>query len=205
MIARLRGVINEIGVGFAILDVGGVGYRVDCSERTLQSLPAVGEAANLLIETFSQEERIRLFGFGGEAERNWFLLLVGVQGIGARMALGILGVLAPDDLAHAIHEDDAKRLTCAHGVGTRLARRIVSELKYKTPPVETGTGAAKSETNRASATTSDAVAALVRLGYGRPQIHDALARVLQERGEAGKKMGLADLIRASLQLLAKAS
>lgn len=205
MIARLRGVIYEIGRGYAIVDVGGVGYRIDCSESTLKSLPAVGVEANLLIETFSQEERIRLFGFVSEAERDWFLLLIGVQGIGARVALGLLGMLAPEDLADALHSGDATRLTCAPGIGTRLARRIVSELKDKISPVGIGTETAGAKACHSSAIMNDAVAALIKLGYGRYQIHDTLARVLQTRGETRQEMDLSELIRASLRLLAKTS
>ncbi|MCY4034528.1 MAG: Holliday junction branch migration protein RuvA [Hyphomicrobiales bacterium] len=204
MIAKLRGRVDEIGASFAILDVGGVGYRVECSARTLSALPAAGEEAGLLTEQVTQEDKTRLYGFGDESERDWFVLLLGIQGIGARMALALLGVLSPEALAQSIRADDSARLTSAPGIGTRLARRITTELKDKELPETPGDVAVSAEDGAAARKRKDAVAALIGLGYARAQAHEAVAKVLQS-SEEGDGINIAELIRASLRLLAKAS
>lgn len=205
MIAKLRGRVDEIGAGFAVLDVGGVGYRVECSARTLSALPVVGEETSLLTEQITQDDKIRLYGFGDEGERDWFVLLLGIQGIGARMALALLGVLSPEALAQSIRMDDSARLTDAPGVGPRLARRITTELKDKELPETPGGDIAVSSEDEAGVRKrKDAVAALIGLGYARAQAHDAVARVLQST-EEGESINIAELIRASLRLLAKDS
>lgn len=205
MIAKLRGRVDEISAGFAILDVGGVGYRVECSARTLSALPVVGEEASLLTEQITQDDKIHLYGFGDEGERDWFVLLLGIQGIGTRMALALLGVLSPEALAQSIRTDDSARLTDAPGVGPRLARRITTELKDKELPETPGGDIAVSAEDEVGVRKrKDAVAALIGLGYARAQAHDAVARVLQSIGE-GESINIAELIRASLRLLAKDS
>ncbi|MCY4052330.1 MAG: Holliday junction branch migration protein RuvA [Hyphomicrobiales bacterium] len=204
MIAKLRGRVDEIGASFAILDVGGVGYRVECSARTLSALPAAGEEAGLLTEQVTQEDKTRLYGFGDESERDWFVLLLGIQGIGARMALALLGVLSPEALAQSIRADDSARLTSAPGIGTRLARRITTELKDKELPETPSDVAVSAEDGAAARKRKDAVAALIGLGYARAQAHEAVAKVLQS-SEEGDGINIAELIRASLRLLAKAS
>ena len=133
MIGKLKGVIDSYGDDFIILDVHGVGYVVQCSSRTLQNLPPVGEAAALAIETQVREDAIRLFGFSSDAERDWFRLLQSVQGVGAKVALAILGVLPGGDLATAIATQDKAMVSRAPGVGPKLAARIVAELKDKAP------------------------------------------------------------------------
>ena len=133
MIGKLRGLIDSYHDDHVILDVNGVGYVVQCSARTLQNLPRVGEAASLAIETQVREDAIRLFGFNSESERDWFRLLQSVQGVGAKVALAILGVLAPGDLASAIALQDKAMVARAPGVGPKLAARIVAELKDKAP------------------------------------------------------------------------
>ena len=129
MIARLRGRLDSLGEDHAVVDVGGVGYLVACSARTLAGLPGTGEAVDLHVETQLRAESITLYGFRDPAERAWFRLLQTVQGVGARVALGVLSVLTPDQLARAVAAQDKAALTRASGVGPRLASRIVAELK----------------------------------------------------------------------------
>src|SRR5499427_8636011 len=129
MIGKLTGMIDSVGEDFAILDVGGVGYLVHCSVRTLQELPAVGEVVALAIETHVREDQIRLFGFVSTAEREWFRLLQTVQGVGTKVALAILSTLKAADLATAIAMRDKAMITRAPGVGPKVAERIVTELK----------------------------------------------------------------------------
>src|SRR3954451_25067638 len=133
MIGKLTGVLDSFGEDHVILDVNGVGYVVTCSSRTLQRLPARGEPASLAIETQVREDAIRLFGFLSDAERDWFRLLQSVQGVGSKVALAILGTLAPADLGSAIALQDKVAVSRAQGVGPKLAARIVAELKDKVP------------------------------------------------------------------------
>ena len=130
-IAKLAGVVDQIGPEGAVIDVGGVGYLAFCSTRTISQLPAVGSTASLLIETHVREDHIHLYGFVDAAERNWFRRLTTVQGVGARLALAILSAMAPEELGLAILAQDKAALTRADGVGARLAARIVNELRDK--------------------------------------------------------------------------
>jgi Holliday junction DNA helicase RuvA len=201
MIAKLKGVIDTLREDGVILDVQGVGYLVVCSTRTLRALPRVGEAAVLHIETQVREDAIRLFGFAGEIERDWFTALQGVQGVGAKVALAILGVLSPNDLAGAIAAQDKAMVARAQGVGPKLAARIVAELKDKAPA-----GAAFGEAisalgvEPASGAARDAVLALVNLGYARPQAAMAVAKGFANIGAGAET---AALIRFSLKELAQ--
>jgi Holliday junction DNA helicase RuvA len=131
MIARLRGRLDSRGEDHVVIDVGGVGYLVMCSVRTLAALPGAGEAVDLHVDTQVRAESITLYGFREPAERVWFRLLQTVQGVGARVALGLLSVLAPDELARAIAAQDKKALSRASGVGPRRAARIASELRER--------------------------------------------------------------------------
>src|SRR6201991_3619593 len=133
MIGKLKGVIDSYGEDFIVLDVHGVGYLVYCSARTLQALPAPGEAAILSIETYVREDQIKLFGFLSDNEREWFRLLQTVQGVGARVALSVLGTLKPAELASAIALRDKAMVARTPGVGPKVAERIVTELKDKAP------------------------------------------------------------------------
>src|ERR1700761_4525705 len=133
MIGKLKGVIDSYGEDFIILDVHGVGYQVNCSARTLQSLPAPGEAATLSIETYVREDQIRLFGFTTDLEREWFRLLQTVQGVGTKVALAILSTLKASDLATAIALGDKAAIARSPGVGPKVAQRIASELKDRAP------------------------------------------------------------------------
>src|SRR5271166_4260567 len=189
MIGKLKGVVDSQGEDFVILDVHGVGYVVHCSARTLRALPAVGQAAALAIETQVREDSIRLFGFASEAERDWFRLLQSVQGVGAKVALAVQSVLRPDELATAIACADKAAFARAPGVGPKLAARIVAELKDKAPvfgavdmalPRVSDHGPAEPAVRGA---ISDAISALVNLGYGRSQAAMAIAAVIKAAGE----------------------
>jgi len=205
MIGKLKGVIDGYGEDYVILDVGGVGYQVHCSARTLQMLPSPGEAATLSIETHVREDQIKLFGFTGDIEREWFRLLQTVQGVGAKVALSILGTLKPSELASAIAMRDKAAVSRAPGVGPKVAERVVTELKDKAPkfasvdPAVVQLSGALDE-NRAPKPVSDAVSALVNLGYGHPQAATAIAAAVRNAGEGADT---ATLIRQGLKELAK--
>ncbi|KAB1070922.1 Holliday junction branch migration protein RuvA [Methylobacterium planeticum] len=205
MIGKLRGVVDSFGEDFVILDVQGVGYVVHCSARTLQRLPKPGEAAELAIETHVREDMIRLYGFRSDPEREWFRLLQTVQGVGARVALGVLSVMEPDALANAIATGDRAAVARAPGVGPRLAARLVAELKDKAPayaPIDPAlialTGAVADRT--APGPVADAVSALVNLGYPQVQAATAVAAALKTAGEGAEAK---TLIRLGLRELAR--
>ncbi|CAJ0868189.1 hypothetical protein AMST5_02023 [freshwater sediment metagenome] len=205
MIGKLKGLIDSYGEDFVIIDVNGVGYVVHCSGRTLQKLPRAGEAAALAIETQVREDSIKLFGFANETERDWFRLLQTVQGVGSKVALGILSILSAGELATAIATQDKSMVARASGVGPKLAARIVAELKDKAPafgavdPVIARL-AGEDEENNAPSAVRDAISALVNLGYGRPQAAAAVAASVKALGE-GAETGA--LIRQGLKELAK--
>ena len=204
MIGKLTGVVDSYGEDFIILDVNGVGYIVQCSTRTLQRLPKAGEATALLIETQVREDAIKLFGFASEAERDWFRLLQNVQGVGTKVALAILGILGPGDLASAIALQDKAAVVRAPGVGPKLAARIVAELKDKAPAfgsIDPAVArlAGEEEAKGAPKAVQDAISALVNLGYGRPQAAVAVAASVKALGEAAETSAL---IRRGLKELA---
>jgi Holliday junction DNA helicase RuvA len=188
MIGKLKGLIEELGDDHVLIDVGGVCYLAFCSHKTLSRLPRKGEAAELLIEMVVREDLIRLYGFADKAEKAWFELLTEVQGVGARVALAILSVLTPSDLASAIALQDKASVARANGVGPKLALRIVTELKGKLPDLggvdagvlglqqALGDGAARSN-------ITDAVSALTNLGYSSQQASAALSRIVSREGE----------------------
>jgi Holliday junction DNA helicase RuvA len=205
MIGKLKGIIDSSGEDFVILDVQGVGYIVHCSSRTLQKLPRAGEAAALAIETQVREDSIRLFGFTSDAERDWFRLLQSVQGVGAKVALAVLGLFSATDLATAIATQDKATISRAAGVGPKLAARIVAELKDKAPvfgSVEPALMrlASPEETQAVPGAAQDAISALVNLGYPRPQAAAAVAASLKALGEAAPA---GELIRRGLKELAQ--
>ena len=204
MIGKLKGVIDEIGEDELILDVNGVGYVVAASARTLRALPAVGEPATLYVETQMREDAIRLYGFLGAAERDWFRLLQSVQGVGAKLALAILGALSGEALSMAIARQDRAAMARAPGVGPKLAARLVHELKDKAPALGVGElGGAIGEAEpgaRPPKAAEDAILALVGLGYGRPQAAAAVSRAL---AGLGAEASTAALIRAGLKELAQ--
>jgi Holliday junction DNA helicase RuvA len=205
MIGKLKGIVDTYGEDFVILDVGGVGYQVQCSARTLQELPASGQPAVLSIETYVREDQIRLFGFTSDIEREWFRLLQTVQGVGARVALSVLGTLRPAELASAIAMRDKAMVARTPGVGPKVAERIVTELKDKAPayadldPAVVRLSGALDD-RRAPQPVADAVSALVNLGYGQPQAAAAIAAAAREAGEGSDA---ARLIRLGLKELAR--
>ena len=205
MIGKLRGIIDSYGEESIILDVNGVGYLVQCSARTLQELPGVGQPTTLSIETYVREDQIKLFGFESDVEREWFRLLQTVQGVGAKVALAVLGTLPPAELANAIALRDKAAVSRTPGVGPKVAERIVTELKDKAPafadldPAVVRLAGAI-EDRRAPQPVVDAVSALVNLGYGQPQAAAAIASAARS---AGEKAETAQLIRLGLKELAK--
>ena len=202
MIARLKGILDGVGETDVIIDVRGVGYFVMCSARTLRSLPSVGEAVTLEIETHVREDHIHLFGFADVLERDWFKLLQTVQGVGARVALGIQSALSASEISASIAAQDHVPLTQASGVGPKLAKRIVSELKDKAPAPNLGSAlaAAVPAESQAAGLQNDAVSALMNLGYGRTEAFGAVARVLQQSPDNAT---LETLITAGLKELAQ--
>jgi Holliday junction DNA helicase RuvA len=203
VIARLKGVIDSVDTDSAIVDVGGVGYLVAASARTLRNLVA-GEPAVVLVETIVREDAIALYGFLETAERDWFRILTTVQGVGARVALSILSTLSPDEIARAIAAQDRATLSRPAGVGPKLAARLATELKDKAAAF----GVAAAAPNAAQVATAvptgslneDAVSALVNLGYRRVEAFGAVARASQRLGAEAK---LDAVIRAGLQELAR--
>jgi holliday junction DNA helicase RuvA len=205
LIGKLRGVIDSYGEDFVIVDVQGVGYVVHCSTRTLQHLAPAGEATTLSIETHVREDMIRLYGFRSDAEREWFRLLQTVQGVGAKVALGILSVLDPGAIANAIATGDKAAVSRGPGVGPKLAARIVAELKDKAPAFASIDPALirLSETiedRKAPQPVSDAVSALVHLGYAQVQASAAIAAALKQAGDEAE---VKTLIRLGLRELAR--
>ncbi len=204
MIGKLSGRIDSVSGSHVILDVNGVGYVVACSARTLRNIGAVGEAASLRIETHVREDAINLFGFADTVEQDWFRLLTTVQGVGAKVALAILGTVSPEQLAQAIAAQDKAAMTQADGVGPKLALRLVTELKDKIPAFMTSAVrlSSGSETSSAALPPSlagDALSALINLGYRRAEAYAAVATVNQ-RNPAAK---LDELIRLSLAELSR--
>jgi holliday junction DNA helicase RuvA len=205
MIGKLKGLIDSYGEDYVILDVQGVGYQVHCSGRTLQALPSAGEPAVLSIETYVREDQIKLFGFRTDLEREWFRLLQTVQGVGAKVALAVLGTLLPHDLANAIALRDKVAVARTPGVGPKVAERIVTELKDKAPAIANIDPAVVQlsgaiDDRRAPRPVQDAISALINLGYGHPQAAAAIAAAMRS---AGDKAETAQLIRLGLKELAK--
>jgi holliday junction DNA helicase RuvA len=196
MIARLSGILAELTVDGAVIDVAGVGYQLLCSARTLDAIGPVGGELLILTELQVREDAWTLFGFGSAAERDAFRALTGVQGVGGKVALAILSVLSPDELARAIAQGDQAMIGRANGVGPKLAARIANELKGKlgAPGL---TGAAP--TPRAGA-ASDALSALANLGF-KPA--EASAAVNAAQDELGPDAGLDALVRLALRKASK--
>lgn len=197
MIARLTGSLAEAAADHAVIDVAGVGYLVQASTRTLAAIGPVGGSVMLFTELQVREDSMTLFGFGSAAERDWFRLLTGVQGVGGRVALAILSALGPDELSRAIASGDKAMVARANGVGPKLALRIVTELKDKVGGVALGPGSSVAPQGGAAA---DAVSALVNLGF-RPA--EANAAVTGANDELGDGAGLDALVRLALKKAAR--
>lgn len=198
MIAHLKGRLDATGTDYAVIDVGGVGYLVGASARTLAAIGPVGEAAMLHTEMLVSEDSIRLVGFSSSAERDWFRLLTGVQGVGARVALAILSALDPSEIARAVASGDKAMIARANGVGPKLAQRIVMELKDKTGGIILGPAAASQVIPVGAG--ADAVSALLNLGF-RPA--EASAAVAAAEEDLGETASLDALVRLALRKAAK--
>ena len=199
MIAHLKGRLDSTGIDHAVIDVGGVGYLVGASARTLSSIGPVGEVAMLHTEMLVSEDSIRLVGFASADERDWFRLLTGVQGVGSRVALAILSALEPADLMRAIASGDKAMVARANGVGPKLAQRIVMELKDKVGGIVLAPGSGGGVAASAGA-GADAVSALLNLGF-RPA--EANAAVAAAEEELGAGASLDALVRLAFRKAAK--
>lgn len=208
MIGKLKGKVDAIGESHLVIDVNGVGYEVQASSRTLRNLK-IGDDVALTIDTHVREDAIRLFGFQSEFERSWFRTLQTIQGVGAKVALSVLGVLAPQDLANAVAFGNWAAVEEAPGVGKKLAQRIVAELKDKAPslslsghniPAAGGAAAPAPSVPPSSLAFAEALSALTNLGYNPAQANAAVAVASQELGEAADTAGL---IKRSLKELAR--
>jgi Holliday junction DNA helicase RuvA len=197
VIAHLKGRLAETGIDHAVIDVGGVGYLVGASSRTLAAIGPVGEAATLFTEMLVAEDFIRLVGFATPDERDWFRLLTGVQGVGARVALAILSALEPGEIQRAVAAQDKVMVARANGVGPKLAERIVRELKDKVGGIAIG-GAGV--TAPAGGLAADAASALQNLGF-KPA--EAAMAVRAAEDELGAGAGLDALVRLALRKAAK--
>lgn len=205
MIARLSGILAEVGEDWAIVDCNGVGYLAFCSSRTLAALGEVGEACTVHTQMQVSENDMRLLGFADSAERDWFRLLTQVQGVGSKVALAILSALATGDLREACGRGDAAMVARAQGVGPKLASRIVNELKDKAgampasgPGGPGGSGGFAPSAAAAPAGTkgADAASALENLGFKPAVAAQAVARALEELGEGASE---GDVIRVALK------
>ncbi len=206
MIGKLKGIVDELGDNWVIIDVNGVGYSVECASRVLANLPSLGETVTLSIETHVRETEIRLFGFSTPHERDWFRMLQSVQGVGAKVALAMLGTLSITELANAIATEDKKTVTRTPGVGPKVATRIITELKDKVGTlVDVGDLAAIAGGDSFAAApefaaAADAVSALMNLGYAQAQASTAISAAAKKAEEGAKTE---ELIRLGLKELAK--
>ncbi len=202
MIAKLTGTLDSVGADWAMVDVGGVGYRLACSARTLRNLAAVGEPVSFVVETRFRDDRFVLYGFSEAAESEWFGQLQSVQGVGAKVALALLSAFSVDDMRNAIAAQDMTLMTRAEGVGRKLAQRIVAELKDKVGEMPAARAATVAELGAAAAAgpAADAVSALVNLGYRRAEAFGAIAAAAQSMGG---EAGLDALIRGGLRELSR--
>ena len=206
MIGKLTGRIDTISGNQLILDVNGVGYLVACSAHSLRLAGQIGDTARLWIETQIREDAFNLFGFVEEAERDWFRLLTTVQGVGAKSALSILGIMSPERLAQAIASGDKTALTSADGVGPKLAARLITELKDKVahfalkPALASGESRSNVTIMPITSQTEDALSALLNLGYRRME---AFAAVSTASAKLGSDAKIDALIRTALSELSR--
>lgn len=198
MIALLTGTVAVLEAGSCIIDVGGVGYLVQASTRTLAALPSAPAPARVLIETVVREDAILLYGFGDPAEREWFRLLTTIQGVGAKVALAILSALSPRELVGAIAAGDRAALTRVPGVGPKLVVRLLTELRERAGAMPSGP--AFSGVVPPGGLAADALSALANLGYRRIEAQPVVERILDRMGEDA---ALDALIRESLRELAR--
>lgn len=204
MIAKLSGFLDSTGPDWLIIDVGGVGYHVSASSRTLSQVPPTGQKLSLVIETLVRNEQTQLFGFSQEEERAWFRLLIAIQGVGAKVALALLSALPPDELHQAIVTGDQTLITRAEGVGPKLAGRIVAELKGKAGAFNLGLPTATPQAAPGlpflSSAATEAVSALANLGYRRSE---AVQAVAQSSQALGADVSVEALVRQGLKVLSQ--
>jgi Holliday junction DNA helicase RuvA len=204
MIGKLTGRLDSVTPSAVIVDVGGVGYEVTLGARAISSLPPVGQSVTLAIDTHVREDEIRLYGFATEHERAWFRALQTVQGVGARIALAVLGTLSAAELANAVALQDKGQVARAPGVGPKVAARIVAELKDKmpslAPAIRPAGGLAPVAVLPEGLAARDAVSALTNLGYAHGE---AAAAVSAAIGRAGREARTEELIRLGLKELAQ--
>ncbi|QPC99016.1 Holliday junction branch migration protein RuvA [Qipengyuania soli] len=196
MIAKLKGLLDETGADWAVIDVSGVGYLVHCSTKTLAALGEVGEACTVYTDLQVSENDMRLLGFAESAERDWFRLLTQVQGVGSKVALAILSALSTAEVQQACANGDAAMVARANGVGPKLAGRIVNELKDKAGALPGGPGPVGVAISHAGSHSADAVSALENLGF-KPAV--AARAVALAQGELGEGASEGDLIRVALR------
>lgn len=204
MIGKLKGILDEAADDYVLVDVNGVCYVVHCSDRTIAHAGKIGDKVTLFIETYVREDQFKLFGFVSAFERDWFLLLQSVQGIGAKLALALLSKMSPGQLANAIALQDKGLLSKTPGVGPKAAERIVLELKNKLPKnlSDQGDATVYQELGdaRALAPVAEAISGLTNLGYSRDQAANAISAVIKEVGEA---VDTTKLIRLGLRHLSR--
>ena len=196
MIAKLKGLLDDTGADWAVIDVAGVGYLVHCSTKTLAALGEKGEACTLYTDLQVSENDMRLLGFAEAAERDWFRLLTQVQGVGSKVALAILSALSTAEVQQACASGDAATVARANGVGPKLAGRIVNELKDKAGALPSSGGGATMAATPAGGASADAVSALENLGF-KPAV--AARAVAAAQGELGEGASEGDLIRVALK------
>ena len=197
MIAKLKGLLDETGADWAVIDVAGVGYLVHCSSKTLAALGEAGEACTVYTDLQVSENDMRLLGFAEAAERDWFRLLTQVQGVGSKVALAILSALSTGEVQQACANGDAATVARAQGVGPKLAGRIVNELKDKAGALPSdGIAGGAAPATPAGGASADAVSALENLGF-KPAV--AARAVAAAQGELGDGASEGDLIRVALK------
>lgn len=204
MIGKITGIIDTLTQGYLILDVQGVGYLVQASNRTLSRIGSKGDPASLLIETNVREDAITLFGFADRAEQEWFKLLTSVQGVGAKAGLAILSVCPPDKIALAIAAQDKAPIQAADGIGPKIANRILTELKDKAANIDLApasqsvsyTDITSQQSENESSIDNDAISALINLGYARSDAYTAVTKAKSQAND-----NLQDLIRIALKEL----
>jgi holliday junction DNA helicase RuvA len=204
MIGKLTGRLDSVSLNAMIVDVGGVGYEVTVGARTMSSLPPIGETVMLAVDTHVRDDEIKLYGFATEHERAWFRALQTVQGVGAKVALAVLGTLSAADLANAVALQDKGAVARAPGVGPKVAARIVAELKDKmpqlAPAIRPSGGLAPVASLPDGLAARDAVSALTNLGYAHVE---AAAAITVAIGKVGRDARPEDLIRLGLKELAQ--
>jgi len=204
MIGKLTGRLDQVSLQAVVVDVGGVCYEVTVSARNHPALPPAGETVTLAVDTHVREDEIRLYGFASEHERAWFRALQTVQGVGAKIALAVLGTLSAADLANAVALQDKGQVGRAPGVGPKVAARIVAELKDKmpslAPALRPGGGLAPMAVLPEGLAARDAVSALTNLGYAHGEAAAAIAAAI---GKAGREARAEELIRLGLKELAQ--